>query len=548
MKYLLPILCCLLLETTIFADEAETEDDVAEFVVLADYEGRFELNPLRAVMKGEAQVFTALYEGLTSYEAQYNLKADPALASSWKTDDEKKTYSFFIRPTARYSNGEQIIATHIRNTWLQIIKRGKESPFSSFLDVIRNAESFRNGEVPADQVGIEAISDTELKVVLKHSTAHFPNLISHTSFAVLHPSLLTQEDFWLVEDIPTSGPYLIVEKSKEGLLLEKNEFYWDADAVQIPRIRIILKTKKSKETLTDEVEKGLIHWVMSGEIDYLKLDRKKHLVLSPAFESTYLHFNLQTEPWTNPRIREALFYLIPWEKLRSPEIWLQPATSLVPPIRGYPKPAITWKQDVQKAYAILAKEGYNTQKLLPEIQIPLPGDAYIDTAKILQEAWKDVTKEVQILRLDLERYYEIIYTGHGTLNINSWIGDFADPLSFLDLWRGGSSLNNANYHNDEFDALLTEAASKEIDERYEILAEAEQKLLDDFMLIPLSHSISINVINLEVVGGWHPNPLDIHPFKYIRFSGKAMSSDMVFLPSSRSSLRSISLLGSMLGQ
>ena len=77
-------------------------------------------------------------------------------------------------------------------------------------------------------------------------------------------------------------------------------------------------------------------------------------------------------------------------------------------------------------------------------------------------------------------------------------------------------MNVANYLNPEYDNLLTEAArTTNASDRYKLLSKAEQILLDDSMVIPISHSVSLNIINLYNIGGWQSNALDIHPYKYL---------------------------------
>lgn len=63
--------------------------------------------------------------------------------------------------------------------------------------------------------------------------------------------------------------------------------------------------------------------------------------------------------------------------------------------------------------------------------------------------------------------------------------------------------------------MVRESNSESGITRYKELATAEQHLLDSAIVLPVSHSPSINVIDLDVVGGWYPNPLDVHPFKYL---------------------------------
>ncbi len=97
----------------------------------------------------------------------------------------------------------------------------------------------------------------------------------------------------------------------------------------------------------------------------------------------------------------------------------------------------------------------------------------------------------------------------------TWIGDFADPLAFLELFRSNSSLNDSGWSDPQFDSLLERAASGTAYQRYEDLAQAEKILLDSGMVIPIYHPVSYNIINLNETGGWAINAFDVHPLKYL---------------------------------
>ena len=112
-------------------------------------------------------------------------------------------------------------------------------------------------------------------------------------------------------------------------------------------------------------------------------------------------------------------------------------------------------------------------------------------------------------------YFGQVRNSDSDMFIYTWIGDFADPLAFLELFRSDSSLNDALWKNAEYDALIDNAAVLSDEERYKLLAQAEVLLLDDCMVIPIYHPVISNVIDLTVVGGWSENAFDIHPLKYL---------------------------------
>ncbi|MBO4547288.1 MAG: peptide ABC transporter substrate-binding protein, partial [Treponema sp.] len=92
------------------------------------------------------------------------------------------------------------------------------------------------------------------------------------------------------------------------------------------------------------------------------------------------------------------------------------------------------------------------------------------------------------------------------------------PLAFLELFRGNSSMNDSHWIDQDFDKLLDQAAwTNESKERNALLAKAEDILLSSGEVIPISHPVTCAVIDLNSVGGWISNAMDIHPFKSIYF-------------------------------
>jgi hypothetical protein len=49
-------------------------------------------------------------------------------------------------------------------------------------------------------------------------------------------------------------------------------------------------------------------------------------------------------------------------------------------------------------------------------------------------------------------------------------------------------------------------------------------------VLPQNHQAVAHLINLTRIEGWHANPLDLHPFKYLRFRVPRAPSDVALLP------------------
>jgi peptide/nickel transport system substrate-binding protein/oligopeptide transport system substrate-binding protein len=103
------------------------------------------------------------------------------------------------------------------------------------------------------------------------------------------------------------------------------------------------------------------------------------------------------------------------------------------------------------------------------------------------------------------------------VGFSTWIGDFADPYTFLQMWRRDSNLNDAKYNDEDYEQLMEKSMLEDGEARWATLAEAEKLLLDRGSVLPISFSPAVNVVDINELDGWFPNALDIHPFKYLSF-------------------------------
>jgi oligopeptide transport system substrate-binding protein len=505
------ILVCLFAAAA--AQEALTEQGE---LVIAMSKSDIELDPHHAYSSDEAQLFTGLYEGLFVYDPA-NLDPKPALSESFVRSKDKKTYTFAIRKGARYSNGQPIKAQDIRASWLRMIDPKEGAEYSSLFDLIKGVRDYRLGIKPdPDKVGIKAPSDGMLVVDLESPAAYFTKLLCHHSFSLVHPSMLSDDSWKKVSGMPTSGPYSLGSVKPGEMTLVKNENYWDAANVLIPSIRIVFSN--DDEDVTRRFNSGEIHW-LTGAMNWdMLFDMSARQVTKPLFSTNYLYIRADEKPWNDERVRRALVLLLPWPQIRNPERYYVPADSLIAPIQGYPKVSGPTVQDEDEAKALLAKAGYPDGAGLPEAVIRLAdSEDHKALAKTIQESWAAAGVKARIENLPSDEYFQSLKKKDYTLGSMTWIGDFSDPLTFLQMWTSDSNLNDAKYSSKAYDKLIAASMAQEGNARMKTLSEAEKQLLDSAVCIPLFHSIALNVISTEAIGGWYSNPLDIHPFKFLRF-------------------------------
>ena len=92
----------------------------------------------------------------------------------------------------------------------------------------------------------------------------------------------------------------------------------------------------------------------------------------------------------------------------------------------------------------------------------------------------------------------------------SWMGDYNDAHTFLQIKQSGNPSNLTGYASEEFDSLMRRAAEQtDLGRRRLYLEEAERVLLADHPVIPLYFYVSKHLVNPRVLG-WGDNVLDYH--------------------------------------
>jgi peptide/nickel transport system substrate-binding protein/oligopeptide transport system substrate-binding protein len=474
------------------------------------------LNPLKSYAATEAQIFTAMYEGLVTYNPS-SLDPVPAAARSWDVSADGKTYTFRLREDARYANGDPVSAEDFKASWLKFLDPRIKAEYSFLYDIIKGARDYRTGLNPdPESVGIKVLSPSRLQVVLEEPATYFLKILCHHSFLPMHPSMIVHEDWNSLPEIIGNGAYRLVRHDSKEILFEKNPHYWDAANVKIPVIRVVFIEDG------DEIIRGFnnyeIHWAASAQsLD--KILYKDTIIINPLFATSYFYFVNSDPPWNNEKIRRALALLVPWQLIRSKSFQFLPAKTLVPSIPGYPAPEAITETGKEEALRLLLDSGFPEGRGLPPLLIKIPRDSEsMRLASTMAAAWKEQGIESEIETYPFSQYFDILKENDFTLGIMTWIADFADPLAFLQMWTSSNNLNTGRYTDTGYDELIRKSMGQSGEERYKTLSAAESVLLRTAQVLPIGHNPAINLIDLQFIDGWYQNPLDIHPFKYLGFA------------------------------
>ena len=517
--YVIPaVLTLFLLSLPVSAEKIEEKPLVISFSP-----GKIEFNPLHTYTSTEAQIYTAIYEGLVTYDP-FTLEPLPGVAEKWDVSSDKKVYIFSLRNNAYYWDGMNITASDFKDSWLKMLSPEENAEYAFLLDIIKGAKQFRTGiNKDPDSVSIEVLSKYSLRVTLENPAEHFLKILCHHSFVPIHPGFINRRDWSDLPSAPGNGPYHILEKSEKELKLTKNILYWDAANVEINEI--CFRFIDDPVETTESFNRNEILWATGNFISSMA-ENREHIIFNPTFATNYFFFNCRNAPWDKSSFRKAFILSSPLEAVRNKQFLYYPADTLVPRIPRYPDIEGYISQDKEAALKIVG-EALKDEKKDIVIKIPENQES-MRVAQLLGESWKEFSGgNTDIKITDYGSYYRELKNNDYTLGTISWIGDFPDPLTFLQMWTTDSNLNDSGYSNPEFDKEIEESMTLSGNQRYEYLSRAEKRLIDDAVVIPVSNTPSVNLVNTDILFGWYPNPLDIHPVKYFYYKKNQVNPHLV---------------------
>jgi len=475
MKKLLFALTVAILASAVICSSLAAQSQGETLRILID-PGKDEivLNPYTASDSNSIIIMQNLYDGLFEYDG-ITSEAKPSLAESHKVSEDGLVWTFTIRKS-QFSDGKDITSKTFADSWNYMVG----GPLASNLDfVARKADGSLYLETPDSRT-----------------------LVVHLKYAVPYlPSLLCQPCLAAVKDTTSySGAYALVSQSDGKIVLRHNLLNWDH--VKTENIEIILGDGHGQEFLS-----GKIQWSMAPVSD-----AADYMILSKLYATTFFYFTAKDGAYADENIRKALIEVIPWDIVRSIQGSLMESSSIVPD-SGI---SANINGDI---LTLLEKGGYPYgEKQLPMISMAITrGSQNSAVAELIAELWsKTLGITVTLNTVPLTVFASVPEENPYDFCTITWIGDYFDPMAFLQLFATDSSFNLANFSNQGYDNLLKLAANAaDESSRKDILLQAEQLLLDSGVVIPMSTAFATNFVRKDLISGWEANPLDIHPFKSI---------------------------------
>ena len=454
------------------------------------------------------------------YRIGKNSKVEPGLATKTEVSKDGLTYTFTLRKNDKWSNGDPVTAQDFVYSWRRTVDPKTGSQYAYLFDGIANANDIIAGKKAVDTLGIKAEGKYKLVVTLEKKLPYFKLLMGFPVFFPQNQNVVEKygkKYGTAAKYLVYNGPFKMEGWSGSNLSwkLVKNKNYWDKKDVKLSQINFSV----NKSTTTS------YNLYQSKKLDYtpLSTEQAKQLkgkdgykVLKEA-RTNYLEFNETNKVFANKKIRQALSYAVNRQVLADKVLGAGTLPSLGIVSRDL---AFNKGKDFAVAAKTTAGVTYNkakAQKLLKEglaevgqskLNFTLLGDD-TDVSKQVTESLQSQIQQtlpdvdVSVSNVPFKTRLQRSEDGDFDVVVSAWGADFADPISFLDLFTSDNSYNNGKWKNAEYDKLITASKTTDagnVDKRWDDMVKASKILSEDQGVAPLYQLNVAYMLNPSVKG------------------------------------------------
>jgi len=479
------------------------------------------LDPQKARVNEAHAVLRDLYECLTTLD--HDAAAAPGVAMSWDVSPDGLVYTFHLRPEARWSNGDRVVAADFLVAFRRLVDPATASQYAQVIDVIAGAGAVIAGKAPANALAVFAPDEATLVIRLSGPAPYLPGLLSHPSTCPVHRATLARYGTAFARPgvMVSNGAFFLQEwVPGSHVLAVRNRHYWNDRATQLEAVKYLQITDENAE-LT-RYRAGQLHItavVPRGQFDWIKQHLAAELHIAPQLNTYYYGFNLTRAPFKDRAgIRRALSLVIDREKLatRVLRVGELPAYGWVPPgVHDYSPQSFDYRatplpQRIAEARRLYAAAGYSVrQPLALELRYN-DGEIHTKLAIAVASMWKEALGvETRLVAVEFKSLLQDIDRGDVEVFRSSWVGDYNDAYTFAQYLKSDFGINLPRYSNPQYDRLLAEAAAEaDAGARRRLLEQAERLMLADHPLMPLYFYVNKHLVKPEVTG-WYDNVMNV---------------------------------------
>lgn len=474
-----------------------------------------DLDPATVTLPDEFGILRALSEGLLLPGVNGG-EPRPGVATRFEISPDGLTYTFHLRPDARWSNGDPVTANDFLASFRRLLTPATASPKAAVFFPVRNAHAFVTGAL-ADfaQVGFRAPGPLTLVASLEQPVPRFPHYVASGPWLPVHLATVQRHGRKWTDpaNFVGNGPFSLTEwRPQQRIIVKRNQRWHGAAAVRLDEIHFLrFDSNEAEERAYRSGQIDATMAVPATKLEGHQRERPAEVHRAPMIETRYLAFNTRRPPLDDGRVRRALALALDRQKLvtRVLQGGQEPANRFIPEaLRAKPEaPPLSGQHpyDPDAARQLFAQAGLSTQNF-PRLE--LAGWTNPALLEAIQAMWRqELGIEVPIALREAKVHLRALAAGDYAIGFITAIPDVADPAEMLGDFVSGRPENYPGFADPAFDGAFRRATSlPAAAERAAALLAAEQHLLERAPITPLYFNTKIWLMSPRI-RGWEEDGL-----------------------------------------
>lgn len=455
-------------------------------------------------------------ETLTTLDTNFNVIG--VGAESWEVAEDGSYWDFYLRKELVFSDGSPVTAHDWVYTMRWSLSHGYD--FAWYYFDIKNASKVTSGELPPEDLGMEAVDDYTLRVYTETTVPYMPAVFIW--FEVAKKDIWeTAGENWALdpERYIASGPWILKEFERGAKSTwVPNTTYKGIRKPYITEVREWPRATGLPAYMAGEIHSWSIgSTTPAAEIALVNANPVLRAESHPSLPTNtdYMGFNTtgKFEALDNRDVRVALCKAIDKANLVG-EIFQgfsYPTYGILP--KGFPgyneEELINLEPNVydpEAAKQLLSKAGYPDGKGFPkyEMWIRDPKGKLLPLCQAIQARWKEhLGIEVELRPTDFQTFTSNLKENEPIYVVN-YSQDYFDPATFLNIFRSTGRHPHSDPDWDEFYGEINALLDPE--KRSAGLKEAEIRLFQDAAFYGLHCPFNIALWPCNKAGEWvEPN-------------------------------------------
>jgi peptide/nickel transport system substrate-binding protein len=385
-------------------------------------------------------------------------KIEGGLAESWEVAPDKKSITFRLRKGVKSAAGNELTADDVMWTF----QRGwnMKATFHWYMTQVLKIQDY--------DAAFAKLDDYTVKVSVPQSSPLLERLWVNNDLGIIDAKAVkphvTADDPWATRWLATNSasfaPYHVAKFTPgQEVVYQANPNYWRG----APKLeRVIFREMPTSANRLASLQAGSVdvaEWLLPREL--ATLEKSPGVKVWKVF-GNYIHrveMNNTTPPFTDPRVRQALNYLVPRDEIGK-SVYFGTARPTRSPISeiypGFTETATAYGNDPDKAKALLAEAGY-ADGFKTELGYRTGDQIEEEIAVILKTAFARAKVDVTLVKLPSSTLVERYTKGQIPMYFFRDMAIVPDAAYVANLWLNSASLiNYSRFKSEEVDKRINE--------------------------------------------------------------------------------------------